>query len=88
VKQEITRHGKVETTTHRKCDLIMTHTGRRTFATNTYMSGFDTKALSVIMGMSTEKELVKYLKVGDDDRSNMLDVHWKSLKAVVPRQIN
>jgi site-specific recombinase XerD len=88
VNQEITRKGMVETSSHRKCDLIMTHTGRRTFATNTYMSGFDTKALSVIMGMSTEKELVKYLKVSDNTRSHMLDEHWKSLKADVPHQIN
>jgi hypothetical protein len=77
VQIEITTKGQHEVLMKRKFEMVQTHTGRRSFATNTYLSGFETKALSVIMGFSSEREFVKYLKVGNIGRANMLSDHWK-----------
>lgn len=77
VQVEVSAKGHSEMVIKRKYEMVQTHTGRRSFATNTYLSGFETKALSVIMGFSSEREFVKYLKVGNLGRANMLSEHWK-----------
>lgn len=77
VMTDITSGGVTESVMKKKYEMVQTHTGRRSFATNTYLSGFETKALSTIMGFSSEREFVKYLKVGNLGRANMLSDHWK-----------
>lgn len=80
VRQEITRGG-VRVTTHvPKWQLVGTHTARRTFATLTYLSGFNGRDLAHIMGLSSENELRTYMKIGPVDEATRLRRHWEGLE--------
>ena len=46
----------------RKCDLVHTHTARRTGATLMYLSGMDIYDIMKITGHSTPQTLKKYIK--------------------------
>ena len=46
-----------------KCDLVKTHTARRSGATNMYLAGILTIAIMKITGHKTEREFMKYIKI-------------------------
>ena len=54
--------GKKVTEMKRKCDLVHTHTARRTGATLMYLSGMDIYDIMKITGHSTPQTLKKYIK--------------------------
>lgn len=58
---------KIETKegTKPKYDLIMTHTARRTFATNAVLEGIPIQFVMSITGHKTESEFRKYIKIDD-----------------------
>jgi integrase len=47
-------------------NLLSTHTARRSFATNLFLSGFPAISIMKITGHTTEKSFMKYIK----DNSN------------------
>ena len=49
-----------------KCDLVKTHTARRSGATNIYLAGIPTIAIMKITGHKTEKEFMKYIKITEE----------------------
>lgn len=53
----------------RFCDAIMTHTARRSFATNAYKAGVPLSAIMAITGHSTEEMLKRYLKLDSKERA-------------------
>jgi hypothetical protein len=61
--------------TVRKCDLIKTHTARRTGCTLMYLSGIPTIDIMKISGHRTEKEFLKYIKVGKKETALTLAKH-------------
>lgn len=61
-----------------KYELIASHTGRRSFATNFYMDDYSPKKIMKITGHKSEKDFVKYInKKADNDFSEFLD-RWGS----------
>lgn len=55
-----------------KCDLIKTHTARRTSVTLMYLAGIDTEYIMKITGHKTEKSFRKYLKISKEEAANKI----------------
>ena len=67
VEISITRGGKIKTESHRKFELIQTHTARRSFATNLFLQGYSNTEIMKITGHKTEKEFLKYIRVTSEE---------------------
>ena len=61
--------------TYKKYELITTHTARRSFATNAYLSDIPTISIMKITGHRTEKSFMKYIKISQEDNANKLSNH-------------
>lgn len=59
----------------KKCDLVKTHTARRSGATNMYLAGIPTIAIMKITGHKTEKEFMKYIKITEEQTAMELMNH-------------
>ena len=58
-----------------KCDLVKTHTARRSGATNMYLAGIPTIAIMKITGHKTEREFMKYIKITEEQTALELMSH-------------
>ncbi len=58
-----------------KCDLISSHTARRSFATNAYKAGVPTIAIMKITGHTTEKSFLRYIKISKEENAQLLSEH-------------
>jgi site-specific recombinase XerD len=52
-----------------KFELVTTHTARRSFCTNAYLSGMDSLDIMAISGHKTEKDFLNYIKVTPEQRA-------------------
>lgn len=59
----------------KKCDLIKTHTARRTGCSLMYLAGIPTIDIMKISGHKTEREFLKYIKVGKEETAVKLSSH-------------
>ena len=59
-----------------KWELVVTHTARRSFATNVYKSGFPAISLMKITGHRSEKNFLLYIKVTPEENAQKLLEHW------------
>lgn len=66
-----------ESTTFKKHQLITTHTARRSFATNLFLSGYPAIGIMAITGHKTEKAFMRYIKVTPEQHANKLDEFWE-----------
>lgn len=73
----ITKGGVKVSTAHAKNELVTTHTARRSFATNLYLSNFPTLSIMAITGHKTEKAFLKYIKVDPEQHAKKLQIHWR-----------
>ena len=74
--KSITKGGIFQTSFHAKYELITTHTGRRSFATNLYLSGFPTLNIMKLTGHRTESSFMAYIKITNDSNAKALAAHW------------
>ena len=72
----ITRGGVKASTRYEKWELVSSHTARRSFATNLFLSGFPTLSIMQITGHSTEKAFMRYIKVTPEQHAVLLQAHW------------
>lgn len=79
VNKSITKGGVRQTESFKKYELISTHTARRSFATNLYLSGFPTISIMKITGHKTEAAFLKYIKVTPEEHAKLLMNHWNEL---------
>lgn len=70
-----TKGGVRKTNDFKKWQLITTHTARRSFATNAYLSNVPTISIMKITGHRTEKSFLKYIKISQQDNANKLLNH-------------
>ena len=77
VLKSVTRGGKKTTTKYEKWELVSSHTGRRSFATNLYKSGFPAISIMQITGHKTEAAFLKYIKVSPEEHAKLLAEHWR-----------
>lgn len=74
-----TQGGELTTTYHDKCDLVTTHTGRRSFATNMYKRGLPSIMIMSITGHKTESAFLKYIKVRQEEHAEMMADIWRKI---------
>ena len=78
-KKNITKGGKKQTNHYEKWQLISSHTGRRSFATNCYRMGVPTMTIMSITGHTTESSFLTYIKVGKDEHAQKMMEHWNRI---------
>lgn len=76
VTKVITKGGMETHTNKKKYELLSTHTARRSFATNLYLSGFPSISIMKITGHTTEKSFMKYIKITPTENAKLLQLHW------------
>ena len=75
-----TKGGKSITVRSQKCELISTHTARRSFATNQFRAGLPSLTIMSITGHKTEKAFLKYIKVTPSEHAQIMKDHWEKRK--------
>lgn len=75
IEVSITRGGKMVKSTTEKFNLIMTHTARRSFATNLFMSELPSINIMKITGHKTEKSFMRYIRISQEENANKLLNH-------------
>ena len=71
-----TQGGLRTTVNYQKWEIVTTHTGRRTFATNAYLQGVPTITIMAITGHKTEKAFLKYIKVNPKEHAKIMAGIW------------
>jgi len=71
--------GKLVSETIQKCDLISSHTGRRSFCTNMYKRGLPSLMIMSISGHKTEKSFLKYIRVKQHEHAELMQKAWKTM---------
>lgn len=61
--------------THEKCDMVTSHTARRSFATNAYRAGIPSLSIMQITGHSTETCFMKYIRISKEENAIALSKH-------------
>lgn len=76
ITKHFTKAGIRQSTNAPKWEYVGTHTARRSFATNLYLSGFPAISIMQITGHKTEKAFLRYIKVSGEQHANLLRLHW------------
>ena len=58
-----------------KYELVTVHTARRSFATNSFISGIPAISIMKITGHKTEKSFLKYIKISDEENAKLMMKH-------------
>lgn len=74
-----TEGGKLTTTRSEKWQLVTSHTGRRSFATNMYKRGLPSIMIMSITGHKTESAFLKYIKVRQEEHAEMMADIWRKI---------
>jgi site-specific recombinase XerD len=80
ITRTFTKGGKKVTEENAKYQLLTTHTARRSFATNQYLSGLEAITIMHLTGHRTEKAFMKYIKVTSKEHAIKLREMWESEK--------
>jgi len=70
-----TKGGLRVDTTAEKCDLITSHTCRRSFASNAYMADIPTLSIMKITGHKTERAFLNYIRITPEENAEKLRMH-------------
>jgi len=76
VHKSITKGGITRSKSYKKWELVTTHTGRRSFATNNYLMGVPTLTIMAITGHKTESSFLKYIKVTPTEHAEKIRMIW------------
>ena len=80
--KESTIRGKKVMQTIPKWQLVTTHTARRSFATNMFLSGFPAQSIMKITGHKTEAAFMTYLKMSPRENAKSILKEWNQKFAV------
>jgi len=75
IEVSITKGGKLVKSSTAKSDLIMTHTARRSFATNLFLAEVPAITIMKITGHKTEKSFMRYIRISQEENANKLLTH-------------
>lgn len=70
-----TKGGKKETRYIEKCDMVTTHTARRSFATNAYLAKVPTVSIMKITGHRSEAVFLRYIKISSEQNALLMLEH-------------
>jgi integrase len=68
-----------KTETFEKWQLVTSHTGRRSFATNMYKRGLPSITIMAITGHRTEKAFLSYIKITPEEHAEMMKKAWENI---------
>jgi site-specific recombinase XerD len=68
-----------ETKIYEAWDLISSHTGRRSFASNMYRRGVPSITIMAITGHRTETSFLKYIKVRAEEHAELMRKAWEQM---------
>lgn len=80
VTYSYTEGGKLKTVTREKCDLVSSHTARRSAATNLYLTGrMKTLEIMKLTGHRSEQNFFRYIRLTQDDMARAIsgDQFWQ-----------
>ena len=72
----ITKAGSKVTLNMNKWEMVSSHTARRSFATNEYLTGTSTLTIMAVTGHKTEKAFLKYIKVSKKEEAERMKQNW------------
>ncbi len=75
VPKVITKAGKKLTLNLKKGEMVSSHTARRSFATNEYLSGTPSITIMAVTGHKTEKAFLKYIKVTSKEHAEKNEIY-------------
>lgn len=75
VTLKTTKGGRMTSCMRPKYEMIKTHTARRSFCTNAYLSKMDTLDIMALSGHKTESNFLKYIKVTGRERAKRIAEH-------------
>ena len=64
--------GRNREITKDKCEYIMNHTARRSFATNMYLKGVPPISIMSVTGHTTESNFMKYIKISGEEHAKIV----------------
>jgi integrase len=70
-----TRGGVREEKCYEKCDMVTTHTARRSFATNAFKKRVPPLSIMQITGHRTESSFMRYIRIGKEENAVSLQTH-------------
>ena len=73
----VTRSRKSVTKTYKKWELLMSHSCRRSFATNEYLNGTPTITIMAITGHESEKSFMAYIRADSLQHAILLGDSWR-----------
>jgi len=76
-----------ETGVFRKCELVSSHTCRRSFATNLY-GKLPNKVIMAITGHTTETQFLSYIKTTNEEFAEILGDLWHKENTNEPTENN
>jgi integrase len=82
VESKITKGGILVISNHKKYELLVTHTARRSFATNLHKAGLSSIIIMKITGHKTEKAFIRYIKTTPRENAVLLQQHWLKTEKV------
>lgn len=68
-----------------KHELITSHTGRRSFATNAFLAGIDPIKIMLITGHKTETAFLRYIRITKEENARLLSTHDHFNKPILKR---
>ena len=71
--------GQLVTEKYEKWQRVMSHTGRRSFATNMYKRELPSLMIMSVTGHKTEKSFLKYIKVKQEEHAAMMKKAWDNM---------
>lgn len=82
VQTRKTKGGTLSISNNRKYELLVTHTARRSFATNLYKSGLSSITIMKITGHRTERAFLTYIKATPNENAKLLQQHWLKMEEI------
>lgn len=77
--------GKYERNVYKKWQLVCTHTGRRSFATNSFLAGVPAISIMMITGHATESVFMQYISIDELANAEHIQSHaFFNVKNFVP----
>jgi len=70
---------KVISTIFEKHQVVSSHTGRRSFCTNSFISKIPTLYIMKASGHKTEKSFLKYIKMTEEEHAEKMAVEWEKI---------
>jgi hypothetical protein len=78
ITKSFTKGGSRVNESYKKYELLTSHTGRRSFATNQYLAGVPTITIMAVTGHKTERAFMRYIKLSSNEHAVIMMKNWNN----------